>query len=495
MAERPRSSVYRLVNAPVQGVSTIGVRSSPYAMKKSLSMAVLLAVVVALRLAGACFSPADNYAVEVVLNKPGVSYDLSRLSGASRVRYTGGDAYAYRSHYDERLIVLLHEQEVLGGKYLGVRVQVPVEAERVTIFECKLPIPPSCDTVVRIGKKVQVAAGTGGATLDLGTISFDAPTPAVFKLSMRVDRRDVNLTVSGLLTLEGATTGAEEGGVGGRSYNISMPCLFSQGEPCYRVMMLIPGYDAPLRIEEGAYRATLALNWRASGEAVLFIEELVIGCEGRALPQPLSGWRVEGCRLVKSVGSARVAVDPKSCTCVIEVPDSAAAPPPEAERELRKLLSAMGVGAAELEYEAYTIDAKVRPAVEVGDEEVKRALEGELKWLIENGVVEGLTREDVEAIVSAARLGRAGWNGRLVWYEGSWVSYSEVPGAKLLRCVASVESVLNVESREYAELQVASARVERGGGRSTLLALTLAAALALAAAALAYAAVKRVFAQ
>ena len=57
---------------------------------------------------------------EVVLNKPGVEYELSRLAErreASRVEYfTSHEAYMYKSHHDERLIVLVPEQ---GLRYVA----------------------------------------------------------------------------------------------------------------------------------------------------------------------------------------------------------------------------------------------------------------------------------------------------------------------------------------------------------------------------------------
>lgn len=52
---------------------------------------------------------------------------------------------------------------------------------------------------------------------------------------------------------------------GTHSYKILMPCLASIGGHCYRIMMLIPGYDAPLTVTEGDYNATLTLRWSAGG--------------------------------------------------------------------------------------------------------------------------------------------------------------------------------------------------------------------------------------
>ncbi|MEM3944153.1 MAG: hypothetical protein QXJ59_08695, partial [Thermofilaceae archaeon] len=94
---------------------------------KTASAVLVLVTAVVLPLVAACFSPADVYAVEVVLNKPGVEYDLSRLTGASEIEYANGVGYAYRSHFDPRLIIVLSEQRVNDdAKHLAVRVQAPV---------------------------------------------------------------------------------------------------------------------------------------------------------------------------------------------------------------------------------------------------------------------------------------------------------------------------------------------------------------------------------
>jgi len=49
----------------------------------------------------------------------------------------------------------------------------------------------------------------------------------------------------------------------GVTYNISMPCLIAN-EECFRLLKLIPGYDAPLQILPGKYNATVVLKWVAS---------------------------------------------------------------------------------------------------------------------------------------------------------------------------------------------------------------------------------------
>lgn len=63
------------------------------------------------------------------------------------------------------------------------------------------------------------------------------------------------LLLSGELQLDSTTN----------SYRIAMPCLVAIGEPCYRILMVIPGYDVPLTTEEGVYNATFIMRWYAGG--------------------------------------------------------------------------------------------------------------------------------------------------------------------------------------------------------------------------------------
>lgn len=79
-------------------------------------------------------------------------------------------------------------------------------------------------------------------------------------------RGDMKIAVNGKAILRSA----------GRSYTINMPCLLVKNMPCYRIQMLIPGYDAPLRIMPGNYSVTLILTWRAEGRGEFNIELAMI---------------------------------------------------------------------------------------------------------------------------------------------------------------------------------------------------------------------------
>lgn len=83
--------------------------------------------------------PSDYAAIEVVLNKPGVAYDLSKLGGLKSVAYVDEDTYAYRAHLNMNITVIVTLQKVStqpnAPRYLAVRVQSPIKIVNITYTE------------------------------------------------------------------------------------------------------------------------------------------------------------------------------------------------------------------------------------------------------------------------------------------------------------------------------------------------------------------------
>ena len=83
------------------------------------------------------------------------------------------------------------------------------------------------------------------------------------------------------------------------------------------------------------------------------------------------------------------------------------------------------------------IEQGIEPSRNVTEATLKETLEYELKWLIGLGVIEGLTDDDVEEILSSIREGMAGWNNRLVYLDDGWYPYNrvvgEIPGGVLVK--------------------------------------------------------------
>lgn len=71
-----------------------------------------------------CFNPVDSFAVEVLLNKAGISYDLSFFEKKSEDEVKREDgAIIYLSHFDSRVAVVLSEV----NQKLSVKVQIPTK--------------------------------------------------------------------------------------------------------------------------------------------------------------------------------------------------------------------------------------------------------------------------------------------------------------------------------------------------------------------------------
>ncbi len=111
-------------------------------------------VVVGLSVAGlACFDPSDRYSLEVVLNKPGIKYNLDildRVPGVIADRV--GKTYVWRSHVaPEDVIVVLSLQPVSfkpdAEEYVSIRIEgktILVE-ETVRIYTIKAEVSSKLD--------------------------------------------------------------------------------------------------------------------------------------------------------------------------------------------------------------------------------------------------------------------------------------------------------------------------------------------------------------
>ena len=61
---------------------------------------------------------------------------------------------------------------------------------------------------------------------------------------------------------------------------IPMPCAFYNTKTCVRVMVLIPGYDVPLKIAKGKYPVSIEVNWiKEVGSGTLKLKFKVVESE------------------------------------------------------------------------------------------------------------------------------------------------------------------------------------------------------------------------
>ena len=100
----------------------------------------------------------------------------------------------------------------------------------------------------------------------------------LFKVFDRKIGSSVSLALGGTVILKGP-----------REYRIPMPCMLYTGS-CIRIMSIIPGYDAPLSVEEGSYNVSLTIDWmKAEGEGPISFKIGVLDLSGEeATLEPLS---------------------------------------------------------------------------------------------------------------------------------------------------------------------------------------------------------------
>ena len=89
----------------------------------------------------ACFDPMDKYSIEVLLNKPGIKYNIVKLANLDNVVKLSDDIYLYRSHLSKDVVVIVSLQSLHpngGEKYIAVRIEPRVIKERIERLSCRL---------------------------------------------------------------------------------------------------------------------------------------------------------------------------------------------------------------------------------------------------------------------------------------------------------------------------------------------------------------------
>ncbi len=86
------------------------------------ALLVLLALVLGGAGARACFDPMDWYSGEVLLNKPGVTYNFSVFERLPEVVHVPGygDVYVYRSHFGNAVVIVYAEECANGYPDYGI---------------------------------------------------------------------------------------------------------------------------------------------------------------------------------------------------------------------------------------------------------------------------------------------------------------------------------------------------------------------------------------
>jgi len=122
---------------------------------------------------------------------------------------------------------------------------------------------------------------------EIAVIEVDEPDVLRFKL--------INWSAEGLrsFSLSGRVYLMSEGA----SYKVDMPCMLYFNTSCARIALLIPGYDALLRIEPGRYSVRLEMRWsnaEGSGKVKLHISTRAYKASiidlGYRIPEDTASW-------------------------------------------------------------------------------------------------------------------------------------------------------------------------------------------------------------
>lgn len=104
-------------------------------MKQLLSLILIITLLSLPLISAQCINSADDYAVEVVLNKPGIGYDLAKLDNAKNVLISNNQ-YILKSDYSSSLAAILEKSSDLQCNSipgLSVRLQIPIKSEDKTL--------------------------------------------------------------------------------------------------------------------------------------------------------------------------------------------------------------------------------------------------------------------------------------------------------------------------------------------------------------------------
>ena len=467
----------------------------------------------------ACTTPADRYAVEVVLNKPGVRYDLSKLAGlegVASVEYFGAySAYAYRSRYDGRLVVVVSEQELeyaarpSSDEFVTV---VSVKGLDITLEQVSVDAEEIRDRLGWDVEPVPLPPIPGGRAL--GLVFIKAVDGAEVRVLLRVAESagesrgcavELGLMVRGVDEVSDELASKIRSEIGALLDEVGLPQL--------------KGLLKTHMIKGALVRRPLEQEKYVAVRVQIPMKQIVITttmhtCSISVKVNPLElkveearklgwgGWVKRDIEndfvsfaLAKSLGEVRLRLEGKGAggevhlSLRVEGADELSA---AVLGEFKEALKAMGLDEGLVDKCPFRRfeeprDFRPAPAYDVSESDLKGALKAELEWLVENGVISGLSKDDVRAIVSAAKLGYAGWNSRLVWSNGKWVPYHSTEGAMVLRCVGAVpafffpEEEFGIGPETQSMGQAPGPDVGCPSGNVLCLAVALAAALVVAA--------------
>lgn len=147
------------------------------------------------------------------------------------------------------MLIIIAGIGVVGSSIRGI-VKISADGVEMEPAELQLDLTEMCS-----GKEIRV-----------GAIRAEMPIEIQFSVQTAAKGSGGNVTVAG---------GLRARLVGEQEYIIDMPCAIATG-PCYRVMVIVPGYDAPMEIAPGNYDFYLSGNCTTEGDGWAELEINVV---------------------------------------------------------------------------------------------------------------------------------------------------------------------------------------------------------------------------
>lgn len=344
-----------------------------------VSRVILIVIfVLTLPIVQACVTPADFYAVEVVLNKPGIVYRPYPTFNALHNAIIENETIVFRSHYNERLYVVLWNES--NGPHL--KIQIPVKWELENVFRTSLNV-----SLLITSDVLEKLEANGWNIINNQTFAKAGIRIVLHPIKGNECKSDSDCAVGGC-----------------------------SGEVC------APKRDAAKVTTPCVYRP-----WYSC------LEMTSCGCvNGVCTWKPNPSF--ESCLEKYGVDPARVI---KTGLFEVEV-EGEGLSEEEISTTVREFLGAFGVSCSRPLKITRTSVTRLVPVVDPSEVNASEAVKAELEWLVSVGVLK-IDEADIEQITRVAKWGEAGWNSHIGWYEidkgtYAWIPYDKSLNPKLVKC-------------------------------------------------------------
>ncbi|KUH33103.1 hypothetical protein APY94_07485 [Thermococcus celericrescens] len=326
----------------------------------------------------ACMSSSDGYAVEVVLNKPGIVYRPYPAFNALHNAVVENGTFVFLSHYDERLYVMLWN----GSDGPHLRVQIPVGWKTIDVSRASLNL-----SILITEETLEKLRADGWNVTDNTTFERNGVRISLTPVRGKECTSDADCATGGC---SGEVCAPKK-----EAREIVTPCVYK------------PWYDCLSLTSCGCVNGLC--TWK---------------------PNPA----FESCLREHGINPSKVI---RAGYFELEV-EGVNRSDDEVNAAVKDFLGAFGVSCDVSLTLVKTSVTRLSPSLDPSEVNASKALKAELEWLIETGALR-MDESDVEGVLRAAEWGNAGHNSNIGWYETgngtfAWIPYDESLNPLLVRC-------------------------------------------------------------